>query len=109
MPSVGILCSDDEILCSGDEVVSVSEDELDAEDELDNESVDGVACAKPVPRPRAAKPREPAMAPVAASFLMLLMVVISVVFRSYAGPYRLLVDKGMAPTSTPTSAKRCVL
>jgi hypothetical protein len=40
----------------------------------DPECVDGAAAAKPLPRPRAAKPRTPAMAPEAANCLMVLIV-----------------------------------
>jgi hypothetical protein len=50
-------------------------DVLDEEVVPDPESVDGAAAAKPLPKPRAAKPRRPAIALVTASFLMVLMVV----------------------------------
>src|SRR5262245_2878845 len=41
----------------------------------DPASVDGAAAAKPLPRPRAARPRTPAMALEAANCLMVLIVV----------------------------------
>jgi hypothetical protein len=62
------------------------------------ESVVGAAAAKPLPRPRAAKPREPAITALAASFWMVLMVVISgsirVVCRLYYRACRIRYGRG---------------
>jgi hypothetical protein len=58
LPAVDVVPASDEAL-----------DEADVEDAPDAVS----ACAKPAPRPTAAKPRPATMAPEAAKFLMLLI------------------------------------
>jgi len=80
--------------------VVLAPDAEDAEAVPDPESVDGAAAATAVPRLRAAKPSEPAMALVAASFLMVLMVVISVAFGFLAGGFPGLIAK-VWPSRTP--------
>ena len=70
----------------------------------------GAAAAKPLPRPRAARPRTPAMALEAVSFLMVLMVFMnSLAFQEFCGLADRLDSKGMALTNTPASGERCVL
>ena len=74
------------------------------------EYVDGAAAARPLPRPRAAKPRAPAMALEAANCLMVLVVFMScVAFQVFCRLFDRLVKKGMALTSTRASGEKCVL
>jgi hypothetical protein len=68
------------------------------------ESVDGAACAKPLPRPRAAKPGPPSIAPEAAMFLMVLMVISSAI-RMCCRSSPAVVDEGMAPSKGRHRAK----
>jgi hypothetical protein len=71
---------------------------------------DGAAAAKPLPRPRVAKPRTPAMALEAVSFLTVLMVFMnSLAFQVFCQLLDWLEGKGMALTNTPASGERCVL
>jgi hypothetical protein len=85
----------------------------DAEDVLDVDAVpespaEVSAAATAVPRLRAAKPRKPAMAMEAVSFLMVLVVVISFPFGSLPPVSRGLGNEVMAPRHTPSSGERCV-
>jgi hypothetical protein len=111
----GLVASGVDVLLPGvgvvpDVVLEWDLDDVPEADEavLDPESVPGVAAAKPLPRPKAAKPREPAMAVLAASFSRVLMVVISGFFRSIAGWSTGRVAKAMAPTNVRASIEICV-
>ena len=70
----------------------------------------GAAAAKPLPRPRAARPRTPAMALEAVSFLTVPKVFMnSLAFQVLCGLADRLDSKGMALTNTQASGERCVL